>query len=365
MDSAKSRNFYYFCVSMNFVTDSLRMTRKEILIGVFVALCATILLNYIAFERILIDGISFWNNALNNMCFSLVWYGLLSFVMYSYFIVSFNFAEKRVNKFVAFVGVVTGAIIVSYHISELYPTIKDLFVESRPLRGRLVKTAIRGELSTTLSKHLLVSLLNLLLVYSLRMIYTNQQLQIEKVKAEHNALLQQINPHFFFNSLNGLNYLIVKEGNKEAKAYLDNLTSVFRQILKHNDKNVYALSQEVEFIRFYIYILNQRFGDSFKVEINLAPESEAKKIARLSLMTLIENVVKHNTINEEQDLILKIYSTDDNYLVIENNIIERFDTVKSSGIGLDNLKKQYALLNSREIIVSKSENMFTVKLPLL
>lgn len=341
------------------------MTRREILIGVVFAICVTLLLNYIAIERILRDGISFWDDILRAVRFSLVWYGMLSLLLYSYFVVAFRVLEKRVNRVVATIGIISGAVIVSYLISKSYPIVQEMFIEVDPLRGWLTKVAVRGELSTALSKHILVALINLLLVYVERMIYTNQQLKFEKIKAEHNALIQQINPHFFFNSLNGLNYLIVKEGNSEAKEYLDNLTSVFRQILKHNDKNIYPLSEEVEFIRSYIYILNQRFGDSFKVEVDITPQSEMMNIARLSLMTLIENVVKHNTINEEHDLVLKIYATDDNYLVVENNIVERYDVIESSGIGLDNLRRQYALLTSREVIVSKREGLFTVKLPLL
>lgn len=341
------------------------MTRREILIGFIFAICVTILLNYVAIERVLRDGVSFWDDILRAVRFSLVWYGVLSLVIYSYFVVAFHVLEKRINKIATLIGVVLGAVVISYLISKFYPIVQELFVDVNPIRGWITKVAVRGELSTTLSKHLLIALLNFLLVYTQRVIYTNQQLNLEKIKAEHNALVQQINPHFFFNSLNGLNYLIVKEGNSEAKAYLDNLTSVFRQILKHNDKNIYPLTEEIEFIRSYIYILNQRFGDNFKVAIELTPQSEMMKIARLSLMTLIENVVKHNTINEEHDLVLKIYATDDNYLIVENNIVERYDAIESSGIGLDNLRRQYALLTSREVIVLNSKGKFTVKLPLL
>ena len=69
----------------------------------------------------------------------------------------------------------------------------------------------------------------------------------------------QINPHFFFNSLNGLNALIQSGEKQQTLAYLDELSNVFRYILQSNKKELVTLAEELQFVKAYTYLLSVRY----------------------------------------------------------------------------------------------------------
>jgi len=116
------------------------------------------------------------------------------------------------------------------------------------------------------TEHLFVWITIILLVLLMRMLYSRQQmllefeqLKTEKLQTSYNALMGQINPHFFFNSLNGLNSLIRGDEKEKTLAYLDELSNVFRYILQSNKKELVTLGEELQFVKAYIYLLSVRY----------------------------------------------------------------------------------------------------------
>ena len=192
-----------------------------------------------------------------------------------------------------------------------------------------------------------------------------EQLKTEKLQNSYNALMGQINPHFFFNSLNGLNSLIREGEQDKTLTYLDELSNVFRYILQSNKKEMVTLAEELEFVRAYTYLLQVRYEG--KLFFNTQADSRYLLwyIPILSILPLIENAVKHNVISKQYPLQIDIYTTNDDELVISNHIQPKVEDTPGSGIGLKNLWGRFQMLTGKDIKISDRQEYFKVTLPLL
>ncbi|WP_234737025.1 sensor histidine kinase [Tellurirhabdus bombi] len=184
------------------------------------------------------------------------------------------------------------------------------------------------------------------------------------LKAEFDSLKNQVNPHFLFNSLNILSALI-PEDTRNAVHFVERLSKVFRYSLQHSDQNTVDIATELRVAESYLFIHEMRFGDNFHYDICLSESEQSRQIITQGLLTLLENVVKHNEISGEKPLLIEIFAETD-YLVVRNNYQPKNHLqVQSSGIGLKNLQNRYAQLNDKPVQVEKTEETYTVKLPLL
>lgn len=347
------------------------MKRKEIFLGILFAIVVTIFMNYSAIDRLsTLTDMDRRDPMLDHLYYSMVLAFVVSMLHYVFFTYAFKLLDRKFSIYLAVGIIVLGAISISYTFGLFDADIRDLMLPKQPEGTR--KFLGRNDTNIMISRHLLVGVLNFLYVYILRLSYQNQEIRIrnehlklEKIKAEHNALIQQINPHFFFNSLNGLSYYISSQQTEEAVSYLDNLTTVFRQILKHNDKDIYSLNEEIEFIKSYVYMLQKRYEGKFFVSFEIDSRYESYLLPRLSLLPLVENIIKHNKISSASIINVKVYTNDNSEVVVENNIAPKLEVVESTGIGLTNLDAQYKLLAQKGIEVSDSQGIFRVSLPLI
>jgi LytS/YehU family sensor histidine kinase len=189
------------------------------------------------------------------------------------------------------------------------------------------------------------------------------ELEKEKTKVQYDNLKNQLNPHFLFNSLTSLNSLIYKDPNL-ASDFLQQLSKVYRYVLQHKETNLVVLREEIRFVSNYIELLKTRFGKGLQIHIEISVEAESKMIVPVSLQIMIENAIKHNTLDEEQPLQIDIFDTD-GYLIIQNNLLHKRQVEGSNKLGLENFKKLYSLFSDKEVIVSSGENIFSVKIPLI
>lgn len=189
------------------------------------------------------------------------------------------------------------------------------------------------------------------------------RLEQEKTQMQLNNLKNQFNPHFLFNALTSLNSLIF-EDQKLASEFLHQLSRVYHYILQYKDKNFVALSTELEFINHYIGLLKTRFGNAIDIQTDISEEAKDKAIVPATLQSLLENAVKHNVINEEKILSLKIVSIGD-YLVVSNNLQKKKRVDNSNEQGLENLKKLYSLITTKPVIIQSDDKIFEVKVPLI
>lgn len=191
-----------------------------------------------------------------------------------------------------------------------------------------------------------------------------EQLNLAKTNAELTALKNQIDPHFIFNSLNTLSYLI-SSNPADARLYNDTLAKVYHYILFNREKNFVLLREEIEFVSNFFFLLKIRFGDAINMIVQIDNlQSEELYIPPISLQILLENAIKHNELNCNTPLTIDVQVTSF-AVIIKNKILKKMYSSASTGSGLANLDNRYKLLTSKNIIVYKDADCFTVKLPVL
>lgn len=189
------------------------------------------------------------------------------------------------------------------------------------------------------------------------------QLDKERSQAEWQALANELDPHFIFNSLTSLNHLI-RTKPEEALKFNNRLASVYKYMLLNKTKELISLEDEMEFIRSYFYLLHIRHDEKLKLETSLNGNQAQVMLPPCSLQILVENAIKHNEFSEKDPLHIQI-SLKNGFLNITNPVKRKRHAVMSTGIGLKNLGARYRLLTNRSIVVENNYGEFTVKLPLI
>lgn len=181
--------------------------------------------------------------------------------------------------------------------------------------------------------------------------------------AKFDALKNQLDPHFLFNSLNVLTSLI-EEDPYQAQKFTTSLSKVYRYVLEQKNKDLVTVDEELQFAKTYVRLLKMRFEDSIIFDIPERSSDPEAKIIPLSLQLLLENAVKHNVVTSEKPLHIKV-SEEEGVLVVSNNLQEKQVVKKSSGVGLTNIQQRYGILTDRKVQISKTASDFSVKLPML
>jgi sensor histidine kinase YesM len=306
--------------------------------------------------------------------FEKVWVYLLYYFIYSipltllnaYY---FHFLNTRVNwlkyhKYrilIGFIGSVFLTIVCIFFIRLFIGTVME---------GDTVSEFLDSERTVNYVLSLILTLIFSLIFHT---IYFYKELQKNKVKeqkviagtasAKFDALKNQLDPHFLFNSLNVLTSLI-EENPESATQFTTALSKVYRYVLEQKNKDLVTVDDELDFARTYMQLLKMRFEDSIIFEIpekSLNPES---KVVPLSLQLLLENAVKHNIVTTAKPLHIKIFEENDQ-LVVENNIQLKQVVKKSSGVGLNNIKQRYGILTQRQVIINEQTGNFKVSIPML
>ena len=192
-------------------------------------------------------------------------------------------------------------------------------------------------------------------------IESEKNLKRENLIAKYEALKNQVNPHFLFNSLNTLTG-VVEQDQKKAVVYIAKLSNTYRYVLEQRDKELISVSEELKFVEDYIFLAKLRHGDGLLFIDSI--QSREALVAPLGIQILIENSIKHNVIEDDRPLTIRLYEEDD-YIVVENNLQKKNVIAKEEKIGLDNLTNRYSLLTDRPVIVSDETIKFVVKIPLL
>ncbi|RZJ71117.1 histidine kinase [Flavobacterium sp.] len=182
-----------------------------------------------------------------------------------------------------------------------------------------------------------------------------------KKQSEYESLKRQVNPHFFFNNLNML-LSFVESDPQKALEFGRRLSNVYRKFLNKEDEDFVALADEMAFITEYLEIYRAKFATAFSQKIEVDANSRDFILAD-SLQEIVDNIFKHNIVEDENQLLIEIF-TEDRNLIVRNSVIAK-KGVNSNGIGLENIKKRYELLTDQTFSVSKNEDFFVVSLPIL
>ncbi len=190
-----------------------------------------------------------------------------------------------------------------------------------------------------------------------------QKLKRQTVEAQFEALRNQINPHFLFNSFNVLSNLVYKDADASAK-FIQQLSNVYRYLIYHQENKLVPLKEELDFMSSYLYLLEIRFSENLNIQLEFPTNLDGYHIAPVSLQMLIENAIKHNVLSQKRPLSISL-AMDHDYLSVSNNIQLKTEIEESTGVGLQNIIKRYEFLTDKPVQVENNAQQFTVRLPLI
>jgi sensor histidine kinase YesM len=203
-----------------------------------------------------------------------------------------------------------------------------------------------------------------LLLNNYQMRLANASLLKTNAETRFEVLKNQVNPHFLFNSLNTINSLIVTD-QQAAINYVNNMSDVYRYVLKSHELNSITLEEELRFINAYTHMLKGRYGNKMHIDCNIPPLYSQYRLPPMALQILVENAVKHNIASHSKPLHINIYTNDNDMLVVENNLQKRTGAAPSMGVGLQNLNLRCKYLSNRHLIIQQTETGYSVTVPLM
>ncbi|NQX78265.1 2TM domain-containing protein [Gilvibacter sp.] len=238
------------------------------------------------------------------------------------------------------------------------------------LEGKAISDFLASEKPEYYMVALMITVVMLSIYYTFYYYKFTRDTQVKEQKkiagsaaASFDALKNQLDPHFLFNSLNVLTSLI-EENPKAATKFTTSLSKVYRYVLEQKNKDLVTLQEELDFAQLYISLLKMRFEEAIEYNPPQNLKNPDAKVVPLSLQLLLENAVKHNMVTPSKRLVITIYEQD-GALVVKNNIQPKQVVKKSSGVGLQNIRQRYQLLTDRPVLISEVNKEFVVAIPLL
>jgi two-component system LytT family sensor kinase len=183
-------------------------------------------------------------------------------------------------------------------------------------------------------------------------------------QARLQAIRSQVNPHFLFNNLNVLSALVMTK-NDEANEFIEAFSSVYRYILNHQEDELVPLQQELDFLEPYMFLLEKRFGQGFRIEKNIPDGYKQYFIVPIALQILFENAIKHNIVSVNSPLVIQIFVDNNEHIVVKNTLQRKTPEEASTMTGLSNISKRYEMTVDRQIRVHQDQDFFEVSLPLI
>lgn len=260
---------------------------------------------------------------------------------------------------------IAGSVVISLLAIFLLRIITEVGFYGEPLMQHLA-----GEQPKFYLVSFLISMVVTIIFY---IVYYYRFIQERKVKeqkiiagtasAQFDALKNQLDPHFLFNSLNVLTSLI-EENPDAATNFTTSLSKVYRYVLEQKNKELVTLAEELDFAKLYMSLIEMRFEESIVFQLPEKLSNPEARVVPLSLQLLLENAVKHNQVMPSRKLFITIREEDGN-LLVENNIQPKKVVKESSGVGLENIRQRYYLLTDRPVSIADDKKTFKVSIPLL
>lgn len=181
-------------------------------------------------------------------------------------------------------------------------------------------------------------------------------------------LKEQINPHFFFNSLNSL-YSLIKSDQDKAQEYVLKLSDMIRFTVYEGKKDMVSLENEITYLKNYIDLNVSRYHKNIDIQFNDQIENNSVQIAPLLFIILVENAFKHGVEKQLGDVFVHIdfhQKENEIYFEIKNNFEEEMQN-ETAGIGIQNLKNRLELLykNKYHFKISKNKNVYCTSLKII
>lgn len=189
-------------------------------------------------------------------------------------------------------------------------------------------------------------------------------LRIESLENRYNALTNQINPHFFFNSLNCISSLVRKKEDEKTLNYISKLSFVFRYILQSGKRGLVPLAEELELVEAFSSVMEVRYANKLKFNIKIGEKDLHYQIPVLSLLPLLENVTVHNIIDSDHHMEVVVEINEQKELVVTNPVFAKLEKPDTNDTGLKNLQNRFKLLKNADVRIEEKDGKFSVYLPL-
>jgi two-component system sensor histidine kinase YesM len=196
----------------------------------------------------------------------------------------------------------------------------------------------------------------------------NYEIKLREKEAEIAALNMQMNPHFLYNTLNVINWLAIEDGQKEVSKSLVSLSSMLHYTSR-KDWDEVSLSEELEWMKNYFYIMDLRFEEKFSVSFELAPELFEHKVPRLLFQPFVENAILHGFDQVEEGGLIAIqgriengirrFEIEDNGKGMSGDVVGRLLEGDASSVGISNtlhrIRLQYGERANIDIVSSQGK----------
>lgn len=341
----------------------MKKIKKLLITGTLLGIGITLFFEVI--RLVLGQPFRFDHNLLSDFGYTLLYSLVLTLVNGSFFdYMNDQVQWKKYARYRYLIGAVGGIGLTMLAIALLRVIIEIGF------RGESWKEFLQGEQP---SHYLVALLITLVISGAFHAFYLYKHWQERKVteqkiiagtaSARFDALKNQLDPHFLFNSLNVLTSLI-EEDPVKAQGFTTSLSKVYRYVLEQKNKELVHVEEELQFARTYGKLLKMRFEEGLHFEIPDHAENPDALIVPLSLQLLLENAVKHNVVTSRSPLVIKV-TEHNGSLVVANRLQAKKGMHKSSGVGLRNIRERYGLLTDRQVVIESDEEEFRVRLPIL
>ncbi|QEC67710.1 hypothetical protein FRZ67_10550 [Panacibacter ginsenosidivorans] len=191
-----------------------------------------------------------------------------------------------------------------------------------------------------------------------------KQLDTALTKAQLTVLKNELDPHFMYNALNTLSWLVHKDENK-ADDFINKLSEVYRYFLVNKNKEQVTLAEEIDFIKNYFALLQLRYENKITLDIELHHHNTADiTILPCALQLLVENAIKHNAFTAADPLCIKITVENESIYVVNTKRAGKISHY-STKLGLNNLRERYQLVCQQPVTVESGRDYFVVSLPML
>jgi two-component system LytT family sensor kinase len=299
------------------------------------------------------NAITVWGNVLS---FGII-LSFLSFHFFKFLYSNYNNIKRKIF-IIIYYFLITILFIILFNISVIVLSLKNI-------NSEFIYRSLMSSIVLFTPFYLYIIALTHLYFLKLLSKVEKEELKQQSLESQLNyqQLKNQLSPHFLFNNINVLTSLI-EENPTKAVTFSENLSHIYRYFLEQEKQDVVLVKDEIEFARSYLELLQDRFEVGLNFIIIIDEKVGEKHIVSTILQQVLENVVKHNTINEINIIDVKITS-EENYLIIENNKNPKLQTASESKKGIENIKKRIAFFTDEKVIVEDAETYFLIKLPIL
>ncbi|WP_298540110.1 histidine kinase [uncultured Aquimarina sp.] len=296
----------------------------------------------------------------------LFWISFISTLIFLY--IQYRIKENKGNRVGnwSFFTIAFWSLMVNITVVLLF-VIFYTFEKKATEKGTLVILEEEDLLMDLLIPVIFLMVLVFILNWLIRQVKSIIRLKNEKTKTELLHLKSQVNPHFFFNTLNNL-YGLVEEDPKKAQELILKLSDMMRYSIYEGEHDFVNIDKEIEYLSNYIELHKMRYHKKTDVQFDYNIENKETKVMPLLFIILLENAFKHGLENLRKNAYVRVNLTstkEEIYFTVENNF-DPTEPTEKPGIGLKNLRRRLELVYHKKhsLSFSTTEDVYKVQLRL-